>query len=241
MRYAMELGCVVVGAYFGSKLDVVSRVDGLSMYPRLEPNDRLFHIPWRLHPSSWRWRSLGGTESGRRPEEAEAGSADQHIATPWSYLLGRVVLVQVGDTMTVCKRVIGITDDPSVKKGWDRPEFATGSPELRPTNHHGTEKPQQVVAGETQNCDDAVAADEDEINDDQRAAAEAAGLESIACRRSAEWDWCLQKETPGTAAWVWVEGDNSANSFDSRHVGALPLDCVRSIVLAKIWPSLSRF
>lgn len=34
----------------------------------------------------------------------------------------------------------------------------------------------------------------------------------------------------------WIEGDNSDNSGDSRHYGAIPQGLVQSRVIARIWP-----
>lgn len=36
--------------------------------------------------------------------------------------------------------------------------------------------------------------------------------------------------------YVWLEGDNSNNSTDSRSYGAVPLGLIRSKALCKIWP-----
>lgn len=35
---------------------------------------------------------------------------------------------------------------------------------------------------------------------------------------------------------VWLQGDNAANSTDSRAYGAVPLALVRGRVFAKVWP-----
>ena len=35
---------------------------------------------------------------------------------------------------------------------------------------------------------------------------------------------------------VWVEGDNSTESRDSRNYGPVPLGLVRGRVVAKVWP-----
>ena len=35
---------------------------------------------------------------------------------------------------------------------------------------------------------------------------------------------------------IWVEGDNSTNSSDSRHYGPVPASLVLGKVLLRIWP-----
>lgn len=35
---------------------------------------------------------------------------------------------------------------------------------------------------------------------------------------------------------VWLQGDNMAASYDSRHYGPVPLGCVRGRALMRIWP-----
>ncbi|KAH8244819.1 hypothetical protein KR032_000884 [Drosophila birchii] len=36
--------------------------------------------------------------------------------------------------------------------------------------------------------------------------------------------------------YVWIEGDNKANSSDSRYYGPIPIGLIRSRVLCRIWP-----
>jgi hypothetical protein len=246
MRYILEATCVVIGAFIGSRLDVVSRVEGLSMYPLMTPGDKLLHVPLWLHPACWR-RHTVPTPRGAESDES-AG---------WSFLQGRVVLVQVRENITVCKRVLGVSNNPSVRAKWENSHFSQleweegKNEELRDVeNNLGDD---EIAVGNVSLQKSAPPLPEQPcpipltIADDGRSAAEAIGMERAAqveqqvqhWRRSEEWDWCLEQATPQTEAWIWVEGDNSSNSFDSRHVGALPLDCVRSIVVAKLWPSLA--
>lgn len=35
---------------------------------------------------------------------------------------------------------------------------------------------------------------------------------------------------------VWIEGDNSTNSSDSRYYGPIPLGLIRSRAICRIWP-----
>lgn len=35
---------------------------------------------------------------------------------------------------------------------------------------------------------------------------------------------------------VWIEGDNKANSSDSRYYGPIPVGLIRSRVVCRIWP-----
>lgn len=36
--------------------------------------------------------------------------------------------------------------------------------------------------------------------------------------------------------YVWIEGDNNANSADSRYYGPIPIGLIRSRVVCRIWP-----
>ena len=56
---------------------------------------------------------------------------------------------------------------------------------------------------------------------------------------SQDWRWCVE-QYPRPAAWLWLEGDNGRNSCDSRQCGAVPLECVRGVVLGRFWPTLAR-
>jgi hypothetical protein len=211
-------------------------------------------------------RADHGILTGNKAEEEEEGDW-------WSFLRGRVVVLQVREDMTVCKRVVGISSSPAVRAAWEDVHFP------RPVELEEGGIPvfsrAAAVDGPTSLCDGpsssdpqadaaalhSLAQDGDEallrgpplasppsfsVDDDERSrgAIEAAGLELEAeqrgvgeGRRSSWWDWCVDKATPATEAWVWVEGDNPADSFDSRHVGALPLDCVGRIAVAKLWRS----
>ncbi|CAD2214099.1 Peptidase S24-like, putative [Angomonas deanei] len=53
--------------------------------------------------------------------------------------------------------------------------------------------------------------------------------------RSTDWDTCLDKGTE-SSTFLWVEGDNSSNSHDSRACGPVPMECLRGYVKASIWP-----
>ncbi|CUI15260.1 mitochondrial inner membrane signal peptidase, putative [Bodo saltans] len=56
--------------------------------------------------------------------------------------------------------------------------------------------------------------------------------------RRTDWDACRKDDgiSGPSKGWVWVEGDNAADSFDSRSVGFVPVDCIRDVVLGRLWP-----
>lgn len=54
--------------------------------------------------------------------------------------------------------------------------------------------------------------------------------------RSTIWDRCRDDVPTDKGFWVWVEGDNSWRSFDSRNVGALHSSCLTSMPVAVVWP-----
>ncbi|RNF23026.1 mitochondrial inner membrane signal peptidase protein [Trypanosoma conorhini] len=129
---------------------------------------------------------------------------------------GDVVVMNISPELTVCKRVTRSTADASVMRRWSEEQFTELSPE-------------QVPLLET-----------DAAPEELRAAYEARIYNSVAeYARSHDWDACLERvERP--SAWLWLEGDNPAESFDSRHAGAMPVECLRGLVLLKVWPSIGR-
>ena len=99
-----------------------------------------------------------------------------------------------------------------------------------------------VVAGDAQQLPEAPPPDRLALL--HRQAAERSVIPRRLPRRSTEWDACrakgLMATAPGSAVegeqWLWLEGDNPANSFDSRHAGAVPASCVKGLVVAVWWP-----
>ncbi|KAG8343867.1 putative inner membrane signal peptidase [Trypanosoma vivax] len=57
--------------------------------------------------------------------------------------------------------------------------------------------------------------------------------------RSREWDICRETIAGEPTGWLWLEGDNPSESFDSRFTGAVPDDCLRGRVVMKVWPSVN--
>jgi signal peptidase I len=150
---------VGIGGLIGYNIDVLSVVEGTSMYPTLEPNQRLLHIP--------RW--LRELYAPIRP--------------------GDVVLVDVDAKVTVCKRVVGMGGFAE-KLSWERAHFA----------------------------------EDDDID-----------FDAPKRHQSEAWAPC-QHRYINSATWLWLEGDNSNNSFDSREAGAVPIECVKGPILGVVWP-----
>ncbi|RNE95878.1 mitochondrial inner membrane signal peptidase protein [Trypanosoma rangeli] len=127
---------------------------------------------------------------------------------------GDVVVMNISPELTVCKRVLRSTADASVMRRWNEEQFTELSPEQVPL------------------------LESDAASEEFGAECEARIYNSIAeYARSRDWDACLERvERP--SAWLWLEGDNPKESFDSRHAGAMPFECLKGLVLLKAWPSL---
>ena len=150
---------VGIGGLIGYNIDVLSVVDGVSMYPTLEPNQRLLHMP--------RWL--------------------RELYSPIH--IGDVVLVDVDTNVTVCKRVVGMGGFEE-KMAWERDYFTEEEMDFDAQKRH----------------------------------------------RSEAWSPC-QHRYVNSATWLWLEGDNSFNSFDSRETGAVPIECVKGAVVGIVWPT----
>ncbi|GAA6011265.1 hypothetical protein JCM8202_003957 [Rhodotorula sphaerocarpa] len=50
-------------------------------------------------------------------------------------------------------------------------------------------------------------------------------------RQKAEQEWCTVPK-----GHVWIAGDNTSNSTDSRDYGPVPLGLIRGKVVARVWP-----
>lgn len=53
--------------------------------------------------------------------------------------------------------------------------------------------------------------------------------------RSHDWQACIDR-VPSPSAWLWLEGDNTSDSFDSRNCGPIPLECLRGKVVSTLYP-----
>ncbi|ESS70125.1 mitochondrial inner membrane signal peptidase [Trypanosoma cruzi Dm28c] len=129
---------------------------------------------------------------------------------------GDVIVMNISPELTVCKRVIRSTTDESVMRRWNEDQF-TGA------------LPDKIPLLET-----------DGNSEELRAEREARIYDSLAeYARARDWDDCLDR-VDRPSAWLWLEGDNPNESFDSRHAGGMPLECLRGLVLLKAWPSIGR-
>lgn len=147
-----------VGAAVGYNINALSVVEGVSMYPTLEPGQRLLHAPLWV----------------------------KELFSPLS--AGDVVLARVDPSTTVCKRVVAV-GTPDQRLQWEDVRFTD----------------------------------------------EETGFDSARRFMNEAWAPC-QHAHPNSSTWLWLEGDNSANSFDSREAGAVPVECVKGVVAAVVWP-----
>ncbi|ORC93199.1 mitochondrial inner membrane signal peptidase [Trypanosoma theileri] len=140
---------------------------------------------------------------------------------------GDVVVVRISPELTVCKRVMRLTTDRNVAQEWNDDQFTEIEPQyIPPFTSNVTQEQEQQQHEENKEF----------LEEQQREEWEAAAHQSLAAyARSRDWDECLDR-VDHPAAWIWLEGDNPPESFDSRHTGAMPLECLRGLVLTKLWP-----
>nr|CCM19373.1 mitochondrial inner membrane signal peptidase,putative,serine peptidase clan SF, family S26B, putative [Leishmania guyanensis] len=135
--------------------------------------------------------------------------------------LSDVVVVKVSDDLSVCKRVVRCTTSRAQADEWGRDHYVEVVPVPYCT----------PVAEDTNG--DAGSTDEDALDNHEQAYFDYVSRNTV---RSKDWDSCIDR-IPNPSQWIWLEGDNQQESFDSRRCGPVPVECVRGLVLASIWPS----
>ncbi|KAG5465319.1 hypothetical protein CUR178_00019 [Leishmania enriettii] len=136
--------------------------------------------------------------------------------------LSDVVVVKVSDDLSVCKRVVKSTSCRAQAEEWGREHYV----EVVPAMYKGP-------VGHQENCDAGNFTEEDSVENPERAYYDYVSQNAV---RSRDWDSCMDR-IPKPSQWVWLEGDNKPASFDSRRCGPVPVECVRGVVLAAIWPT----
>ncbi|KAH9582266.1 Peptidase S24/S26A/S26B/S26C [Trypanosoma melophagium] len=144
---------------------------------------------------------------------------------------GDVVVVRISPELTVCKRVTRLTTDRTIAQQWNDAQFTEIAPEyIPPLTSNVTQQEQEQQHEQT----------EELLEEQEQEEREAAARNTLAAyARAHDWDECLDR-VDHPAAWMWLEGDNPPESFDSRHTGAIPLECLRGLVLIKLWPVPAR-
>lgn len=130
-----------------------------------------------------------------------------------------VVVVKVSDTLSVCKRVVKCTSSRAEAEEWG------GA-------HYVEVVPPPYCEGEDEDEGEEVAS----VVNAERAYYDYVSRHAV---RSKDWDVCTER-VPNPSQWLWLEGDNKPESFDSRRCGPVPVECVRGLVLAAIWPKPHR-
>ncbi|KPI88205.1 putative mitochondrial inner membrane signal peptidase putative serine peptidase clan SF family S26B [Leptomonas seymouri] len=134
---------------------------------------------------------------------------------------GDVVVVKVSDDLSVCKRVTKRTAAKAEAEEWGRDHYVEVVPE--PYFPHTSEGADKKLSEE------AAAA---QVVESERAYYDYVTRNAV---RAKDWDACIDR-VPNPSQWIWLEGDNKAESLDSRRCGPVPVECVRGLVLCSIWP-----
>lgn len=126
---------------------------------------------------------------------------------------GDVVVVKISDTLSVCKRVKKIFPSWETLQNHESKTFATFDEHfayLTALENHALTETNPTTSPQPP-------------------------LEPIKPVRTFAWEEArLRVAQP--QGWLWLEGDNAPESMDSRHCGAVPVDCLRGRVLASPFP-----
>lgn len=120
---------------------------------------------------------------------------------------GDVVVVRINQKLSVCKRVTRITSSCEERESWESACFSSVDEHYR-YFHHG------------------------ERHSEENQPPPSPPTKPL---RSLAWESSREAAREPTA-WMWLEGDNQINSMDSRHCGAVPLECLRGRVVATFYP-----
>lgn len=130
---------------------------------------------------------------------------------------GDVVVVKISNQLSVCKRVTRITEDKEEADEWGKEHFTDVE-----ATYFSVESASPAALGDDFGQEDT------------------AWYEQLSRSvRSGDWDQCIDRVTQ-PKAWMWLEGDNPDNSFDSRACGAVPVECLRGRVFAAVWPRIRK-
>eukprot|EP00758_Cryptobia_borreli_P015679 Tbor_TRINITY_DN6044_c0_g5::TRINITY_DN6044_c0_g5_i1::g.11366::m.11366 len=243
-RLAADIVSVVVGGYIGYyHINIISRVDGLSMYPTLKPDERIIHVPLWLWGACHRWSPyyLLGVPGAR-----DGGLRE-----------GDIVIVRVKPSVNVCKRVTRVTAACGRVEAelWEREVFlgayeASCIPgeeyawcdelEGEYTDMVTSDTVCEQDMGEYVSHGDEEGKGTDVIrheDSNERGVCVSSNVEQADHRRRRNTDWDSCRNSPVTdGQWLWLSGDNISVSFDSRHSGAVPVECLQGVVVGRIWP-----
>ena len=225
--YARNVSFFVIGFVGGWQLDLTCVVSGPSMMPTLAPGDRLLQLPYQ-------WWSL----CQRRLRGGGGGCEDD--------LLTRIVVARVSEDISVCKRVTRLTHDANEALRWhmealQRPVSPLYVEDLDayPSHDDGEEleassnNPSTVFAPATSSAGSNPG---DYHHSEQEAVAWEDSTRTATSLPSNEWDWCIHSHQQSTKQWLWLEGDNASDSLDSRQAGAIPVECLRAVIVGRWWP-----
>lgn len=129
-----------------------------------------------------------------------------------------VVVVKVSDDLSVCKRVMKSTTSKAEAEAWGKDHYVEVVP-----------APYFPPIGDD---------DDDEAAATRVVESEQAYYDYVTRNavRAKDWDACVDR-VPNPTQWIWLEGDNKADSLDSRRCGPVPVECVRGLVFCSIWPT----
>lgn len=219
---------------------------------------RLYSQYWRLVPPlaigfgiGWCYKDVTVTLNGNSMSPTLA-SGERVLLIP-SYILrlrhdlfpqyfstiveeGDVIIVRISANQLVCKRVKKIWTNKSAMIEWEQERFSSPEEYLHQVEAYD-DAHFHIPSKETCKVNDSSAAS----NVPSTAKTELPPLPTKPFR-AFQWD-PIRDAASSTVdrqsnQWIWLEGDNHAESFDSRKAGSLPATAVYGKVIAVLTPKL---
>lgn len=193
--------------------DCSTKLSGNSMVPALESGERILLLPSYLLKA-------------------------RHYFFPYFFPSivqeGDIVVARISKTLVVCKRVVKIWNSTSEMKEEEHDKFS--SPE---ENQQLFDAYKEYFASlqeeETEN--------QDSIPHDKKTSVLPTKPQSPLLQkvvRSSQWDevrnFSTNQDTNDQQQWMWLEGDNKADSFDSRKAGSIPMHSIQGKAIGVIYP-----
>lgn len=195
--------------------DVTTTLKGNSMSPTLQSGERVLLIP------SYLLRLRHSLFPHLFPE---------HVVE------GDVAIIRISKTLSVCKRVIKILDNETAMTEWETNYFSSSEDYLQELEDYEKKHFHSRTVDHTRESNDSPTSQENcDLPNNYPPPLPTKPF------RAFQWDQAREtasenKRTP-SQKWIWLEGDNKSDSFDSRKAGSLPMSAIQGKVIGVLFPN----
>lgn len=148
---------------------------------------------------------------------------------------GDIVVARISKTLVVCKRIVEIWNSTSEMEEDEHNKFSSPEENQQLFNAYA-EYFASLQKEETEHHESFP-----QGNKASDISAKPQFPLSQKSLRTSQWDEARQlhtnKNTNNLQQWMWLEGDNKANSFDSRKAGCIPMHSLHGKVIGVIYPN----